>query len=59
MTKAILAMMTLLAFAASAAAATTVNSTKSNASSYKACVDGGGTVKNDTKGKETCTPKKK
>jgi type IV secretory pathway TrbL component len=40
-------------------AATTVKSSKSNAASFKACVDGGGTVKKDAKGNQDCTPKKK
>jgi len=50
---------TTVDLSSSAEAATTVNSSKSNASSYKACVKGGGTVTKDSKGNEDCTPKKK
>ena len=59
------AMMTAFATAAlamtvnGAFAATTIHGTKSNSSSYKACVDSGGTVKKVSKDENTCTPKKK
>ena len=59
MTKAILAMMTLVAFAASATAATTISTSKSNTSQFKSCVDGGGKVTNGAKGEQFCAPKKK
>jgi len=54
-----LALAGVIAFAPYATAATTITSSKSNGSSYKACVDGGGKVSKDAKGKDTCTPKKK
>ena len=62
MTKAILmafALATLAMTINGAFAVTNVKGSRSNAASFKACVDGGGTVKTDSKGNQDCTPKKK
>ena len=58
MTKAIgiaLAVAGVIAFAPAALAATTINTTKSN--TFKSCVQAGGTMAKDSKGRESCTPK--